>query len=203
MSGLLCALLLAALAQSASPLNDSLANSLGLALLASLAGALVCLLWLECGPSRGDSWVWLPLVLPALPLADGQYQLALYTWQDGQFATVLWGHLLWVVPWMLFVLRPAWRHRDPRLELVARTLGWGRWQRVWRVKLPMLVRPLLMALAVGFSVSIAQYLPTLWLGAGRTPTLTSEAVALSSGGDTQTLAAQALWQLLLPAMVFS
>jgi putative thiamine transport system permease protein len=28
-------------------------------------------------------------------------------------------------------------------------------------------------------------------------------VALSSGGDTQTLAAQALWQLLLPAMVFS
>jgi putative thiamine transport system permease protein len=203
LSGLLCALLLAALAQSASPLNDSLANSLGLALLASLAGALVCLLWLECGPSRGDSWVWLPLVLPALPLADGQYQLALYTWQDGQFATVLWGHLLWVVPWMLFVLRPAWRHRDPRLELVARTLGWGRWQRVWRVKLPMLVRPLLMALAVGFSVSIAQYLPTLWLGAGRTPTLTSEAVALSSGGDTQTLAAQALWQLLLPAMVFS
>jgi putative thiamine transport system permease protein len=67
----------------------------------------------------------------------------------------------------------------------------------------MLIRPLLMALAVGFSVSIAQYLPTLWLGAGRTPTLTSEAVALSSGGDTPTLAAQALWQLLLPAMVFS
>ncbi|MGS3447932.1 ABC transporter permease subunit [Klebsiella electrica] len=203
LSGLLCALLLAALAHSASALSDSLANSLGLALLACLAGALICLLWLECGPSRGDSWVWLPLVLPALPLADAQYQLALSAWLDGQFATVLWGHLLWVVPWMLFVLRPAWRHRDPRLALVARTLGWGRWQQFWRVKLPMLVRPLLMALAVGFSVSIAQYLPTLWLGAGRTPTLTSEAVALSSGGDTPTLAAQALWQLLLPAMVFS
>ncbi|VTN05875.1 Inner membrane ABC transporter permease protein ynjC [Raoultella ornithinolytica] len=46
LSGLLCALLLAALAQSASPLSDSLANSLGLRFLASLAGALVCLLWL-------------------------------------------------------------------------------------------------------------------------------------------------------------
>jgi putative thiamine transport system permease protein len=76
-------------------------------------------------PSRGDSWVWLPLVLPALPLADAQYQLALYAWLDGQFATVLWGHLLWVVPWMLFVLRPVWRHRDPRLALVARTLAGG------------------------------------------------------------------------------
>ena len=61
----------------------------------------------------------------------------------------------------------------------------------------------LTALAVGFSVSIAQYLPTLWLGAGRIPTLTSQAVALSSGGEAQTLAAQALWQLLLPAVCFT
>lgn len=55
----------------------------------------------------------------------------------------------------------------------------------------------------GLSVSIAQYLPTLWLGAGRIPTLTSQAVALSSGGEVQTLAAQALWQLLLPAVCFT
>ena len=64
-------------------------------------------------------------------------------------------------------------------------------------------RRFLTALAVGFSVSIAQYLPTLWLGAGRIPTLTSQAVALSSGGEVQTLAAQALWQLLLPAVCFT
>ena len=56
---------------------------------------------------------------------------------------------------------------------------------------------------MGFSVSIAQYLPTLWLGGGRFPTLTSEAVALSSSGETSTLAAQALWQLLLPALFFA
>ena len=40
-------------------------------------------------------------------------------------------------------------------------------------------------------------------GAGRIPTLTSRAVALSSGGEAQTLAAQALWQLLLPAVCFT
>ncbi len=40
-------------------------------------------------------------------------------------------------------------------------------------------------------------------GAGRIPTLTSQAVALSSGGEAQTLAAQALWQLLLPAVCFT
>ncbi|SQC94187.1 Inner membrane ABC transporter permease protein ynjC [Cedecea neteri] len=42
------------------------------------------------------------------------------------------------------------------------------------------IRPLLAALAVGFSVSIAQYLPTLYAGAGRFATVTTEAVALSS-----------------------
>ncbi|HBR2904814.1 TPA: ABC transporter permease subunit, partial [Klebsiella pneumoniae] len=198
LSGLLGALLLAGLARSAPPQMDALGNSLGLALAACALGAAVCLLWLACGPARGDGWVWLPLVLPALPLADGQYRLALYAWLDGEWWTVLWGHLLWVVPWMLFILRPAWRQRDPRLTVVARTLGWGSTRIFWLLTLPSLTRPLLTALAVGFSVSIAQYLPTLWLGAGRIPTLTSQAVALSSGGEAQTL-----WQLLLPAVCFT
>ncbi|HBR2508719.1 TPA: ABC transporter permease subunit, partial [Klebsiella pneumoniae] len=203
LSGLLGALLLAGLARSAPPQMDALGNSLGLALAACALGAAVCLLWLACGPARGDGWVWLPLVLPALPLADGQYRLALYAWLDGEWWTVLWGHLLWVVPWMLFILRPAWRQRDPRMAVIARTLGWGSTRIFWLLTLPSLTRPLLTALAVGFSVSIAQYLPTLWLGAGRIPTLTSQAVALSSGGEAQTLAAQALWQLLLPAVCFT
>lgn len=172
-----------------------------LAALLPLSGLLGALLL--AGLARGDGWVWLPLVLPALPLADGQYRLALYAWLDGDWWTVLWGHLLWVVPWMLFILRPAWRQRDPRLTVVARTLGWGSTRIFWLLTLPSLTRPLLTALAVGFSVSIAQYLPTLWLGAGRIPTLTSQAVALSSGGEAQTLAAQALWQLLLPAVCFT
>ncbi len=98
LSGLLGALLLAGLARSAPPQMDALGNSLGLALAACALGAAVCLLWLACGPARGDGWVWLPLVLPALPLADGQYRLALYAWLDGDWWTVLWGHLLWVVP---------------------------------------------------------------------------------------------------------
>ena len=143
---------------------DALGNSLGLALAACALGAAVCLLWLACGPARGDGWVWLPLVLPALPLADGQYRLALYARLDGDWRTVLWGHLLWVVPWMLFILRPARRQRDPRLTVVARTLGWGSTRIFWLLTLPSLTRPLLTAPAVGFSVSIAQYLPTLWLG---------------------------------------
>ncbi len=203
LSGLLGALLLAGLARSAPPQMDALGNSLGLALAACALGAAVCLLWLACGPTRGDGWVWLPLVLPALPLAAGQYRLALYAWLDGEWWTVLWGHLLWVVPWMLFILRPAWRQRDPRMAVIARTLGWGAHAYFLAADPALADPPAADRAGGGLSVSIAQYLPTLWLGAGRIPTLTSQAVALSSGGEVQTLAAQALWQLLLPAVCFT
>lgn len=202
LSGLLCTGFLAWLAHASFPAMPTFNNSLGLALLSAVIGAVVCLLWLEWGPTRRQRWLELPLLLPALPLAAGQYQLALYGWFDGLFGTVLWGHLLWVVPWMLFVLRPAWRQIDPRQTLLAKTLGWGRGRVFLQLKCPLIIRPLLSALAVGFSVSIAQYLPTQWLGGGRVPTLTTEAVALSSGGAAATLATQALWQLLLPMCFF-
>lgn len=202
LSGLICTALLAYLAHASLPATPTVNNSLWLALSSAALGAVVCLLWLEWGPVRHQRWVDLPLLLPALPLAAGQYQLALYGWFDGRFDTVLWGHLLWVVPWMLFMLRPAWRQIDSRQIVLAQTLGWTRGRIFLRLKCPLIVRPLLSALAVGFSVSIAQYLPTQWLGGGRIPTLTTEAVALSSGGATATLAAQALWQLILPMVFF-
>lgn len=203
LSGLLCALSLLLLAQTSLPETDTFNNSLWLAVLEAFSAAALCLLWLEWGPRRASGWIWLPLFLPALPLAAGQYQLALYGWLDGQFITVLWGHLLWVVPWMLFILQPAWQHIDSRLVLIARTLGWSQVRIFAQLKCPLMIKPLLSALAIGFSVSIAQYLPTQWLGAGRIPTLTTEAVALSSSGVSAQLATQALWQLLLPVLFFT
>ncbi len=157
-------------------------TSLSFGLLSSLIALIVIFLWLEWGPQRGAAWVWSPLALPALPLVTGQYFIALRLGLDGRYAAVLWSHLLWVLPWMLLVLQPAWRRIDPRLILTARTLGWRRAKIFLLLKCPLLVRPALLAFAIGFSVSMAQYMPTLWLGAGRFATLTTETVALSSGG---------------------
>ena len=111
--------------------------------------------------------------------------------------------MLWVLPWMLLVLQTAWRRLDPRLILTARTLGWRQAKIFWLVKCPLMVRPALLAFATGFSVSMAQYMPTLWLGAGRFTTLTTEAVALSSGGSVPILASRALGLLLLTSSVFA
>lgn len=117
------------------------------------------------GPQRRQLWLWLPILLPALPLVAGQYA--------GAMAETGWkldggglGHLLWVMPWMLFILQPARQRIDSRLILIAQTLGWSRAKIFFYVKCPLMLRPVLIAFAVGFAVGIAQYMPTLWLGAG-------------------------------------
>jgi putative thiamine transport system permease protein len=56
---------------------------------------------------------------------------------------------------------------------------------------------------VGFAVSVAQYLPTLFAGAGRFATLTTEAVALAGGADRRVLGVYAFLQALLPLMAFA
>jgi len=202
LSGILCAAALILLAGEDGFDFAPFRASFSLALFSGLIALAVILLWLEWGSSGKALWMWLPLALPALPLVAGQYRIALFTNIDGSYFAVLWGHLLWVLPWMLLVLQPAWHRLDPRLVLIARTLGMRRSKIFWRIKCPLLIRPILFAFATGFSVSMAQYLPTLWLGAGRYATLTTEAVALSSGGSTAILAGRALWLLALTAAAF-
>jgi putative thiamine transport system permease protein len=99
-------------------------------------------------------------------------------------------------------LSGPWRGFDRRYELAALSLG-ARPSRVfWRVRVPMLVAPLLTAFAVGFAVSAGLYLPSLLPGGGRVVTITTEAVALSSGGDRRVIAIYALLQGLLPFLGF-
>ncbi|MBK5926061.1 hypothetical protein CCR87_01600, partial [Rhodobaculum claviforme] len=73
---------------------------------------------------------------------------------------------------------------------------------LWAVRLPMLLRPVLTAAAVGFAVSVAQYLPTLLIGAGRVATLTTEAVGLASGANRRVIGAAAIAQMALPMLGF-
>jgi putative thiamine transport system permease protein len=67
----------------------------------------------------------------------------------------------------------------------------------------LLLKPALLAFAVGCAVSVGQYLPTLFAGAGRIATLTTEAVTLSSGADPRVMGVYALLQALIPLAVYT
>ncbi len=122
---------------------------------------------------------------------------------DGTFVAVVLVHLVFVFPYVLLSLSDPWSAWDPRYGLAVRALGRGENTVFWRVRLPMLARPVLTAAALGFAVSIALYLPTLLVGGGRWPTVTTEAVALASGGDPRLVGATALVQALLPFLGFA
>lgn len=180
--------------------------SAGLAAFAATAALALVLCWFEATPLAWDTrampLVLVPLVVPPLLLLTGLYTLALQLALDGTLAGLAWVHTLVTLPYVFVALAPAWRSFDRRYEWTALALGRSRAAFWWRVKAPMLAAPLAASLAVGFAVSVAQYLPTQFIGAGRYASVTTEAVTLASGGQRHTAAAFALLQALLPLVGF-
>ncbi|MFN8828538.1 MAG: ABC transporter permease [Labrys sp. (in: a-proteobacteria)] len=144
-----------------------------------------------------------PLLVPQIAFLLGLSSLAVALRVDGHFAAVLLAHLVFVLPYVYLSLAGPWRAFDGRYLLVARGLGAGRGRTFLAVRLPMLMRPIATAFALGFAVSVAQYLPTVLVGAGRITTVTSEAIALSAGQDRRVIGVVALIQALLPALAFA
>lgn len=186
---------------------STVGTTLGLA----AASASVCLVWsvawLERTPRRWQQalrpWWLLPLVLPSVLWVVGLYSVALQWRLEGQWLGLLLAHAVMVLPYVLLALEPAYLAVDPRQSAVVASLGQGRWTELVRIKWPLLQRAIASAWAVGFAVSVAQYLPTLYVGAGRFATVTTEAVTLASGAQRSLMSAYAALQMLLPVLAFA
>lgn len=179
--------------------------SLGIGLVVTALAMALAVAWLEAedrGGMRRAAWaealIYLPLLLPQIAFLYGLNLLFLRLGITGGLAAVIWAQALFVFPYVMIALSDPWRALDPRLIRTAASLGAGPNRRLFRVKLPALIGPVLTAAAIGFAVSIAQYLPTLFMGAGRIATLTTEAVTLSSGSDRRVIGTYAVLQALLP-----
>jgi len=145
--------------------------------------------------------LYLPLIVPQIAFLFGLVVVEALGTRPTRWL-VIFGHLLFVLPYVFLSLSEAYRRFDPRWMRVALTLGATPNGAFWHVRLPMLLAPLLTAMAVGLAVSIGQYLPTLLLGAGRVPTVTTEAVALAAGGNRRLIGVWALMQASLPLIGF-
>lgn len=188
-------------AQRGPALAGPLAETL---ILAAAATGLALLLTIACleaehrhglRPAQRALWLlYIPLIAPQVAFLPGLQTFALLAGLDGGRPAVVLAHLVFVLPYVFLSLSAPWRAWDERQDAVARALGAGPDRVLWAVRLPMLLRPVLTAAAVGFAVSVGQYLPTLLIGAGRVRTVTTEAVALASGGDRRLIGAYALAQ---------
>jgi len=149
--------------------------------------------------SSGALWLlYLPLLVPQVAFLFGAQVLLVRMGIDGTLAAVVWAHLVFVLPYLFLSLADPWRALDPRYARAASSLGATPARVLVAVKLPILLRPVLIACAVAFAVSVGQYLPTLFAGNGRVATLTTEAVTLAAGADRRVIGAYALVQALFP-----
>jgi putative thiamine transport system permease protein len=177
-----------------------------LAVCSAVLGLVVAVAWMEGSPAHWDHraapLVFAPMLLPGVLLVVGLYRLMLELRLDASLPGLWLAHGLFTAPYVLVALAPAYRAYDARYEQTAQALGHGRAAFLWHVKWPMLLVPMAAAAAIGFAVSVLQYLPTQFVGAGRFATVTTEALTLASGGQRTLTAAFALLQGLMPAVVF-
>lgn len=160
------------------------------------------------------AWLlYLPLLIPQIAFLPGLQTLFLNVGAAMGRGPVILAHLIFVLPYVFLSLADPFRAWDRRVGTIAAALGASPDGVLWRVRLPMLLRPILTATAVGIAVSVGQYLATLLIGGGRVATLTTEALALASGGDRRAIGAYSLMQtgaalvpfalaLLIPALVW-
>ena len=190
-------------------LMEPLYNAVLIGGLATVVGTVMTLAALEAqsrmGKRSGRSAMvilYLPLIVPQVAFLFGLQLILLTVNASYALWALVFGHLIFTLPYIFLSLSDQWHALDPRYMQMATALGRSAWAIFWRVRLPMLLRPILTAAAVGFAVSIGQYLPTLLIGGGRWETITTEAVALSAGGNRRLIGVYALMQMLLPFVGF-
>ncbi|MDQ0419708.1 putative thiamine transport system permease protein [Peteryoungia aggregata LMG 23059] len=155
------------------------------------------------GGERSLFILYLPLIVPQISFVFGLQLLFIGSGSQHRLAALILVHLVFVLPYVYLSLAEPWRALDRRYEIIATALGKSRMAVLLSIRLPMLIRPILTAGAVGLAVSIGQYLPTLLIGEGRLATITTEAVALASGNNRRVIGVYALLQTILPFLAFT
>jgi putative thiamine transport system permease protein len=190
-------------------LQASLLTTAIIAAASTLTALILCLGCLEQEsrraqkPGNGVLWLlYLPLLVPQIAFLFG-LQVALVRLRlDGTLIAVIWAHLVFVLPYVFLSLADPWRALDPRYARSAASLGASPARILLTVKLPILLRPILVAGAVGVAVSIGQYLATVFAGAGRIATITTEALTLASGADRATIGVLGFAQSVVPLLCY-
>lgn len=183
-------------------------NAIAIALLSVTAAIVLSLITLEAqtrsraNTTRLLTFLYLPLLIPQVVFVSGIAVFAERTRLSPSLLLVAGGHFFFVMPYVYLTLQSGYARLDSRWLLLAKTLGASSAVCFWRVRIPLISTQLITAAMLGLTISLSLYLPTQILGAGRVPTITTEAIALVSSGSRGTIGTWALLQSALPTLCF-
>lgn len=169
---------------------DALGNSLIIGVVSTvIATALAVALALALerykfpGKKAIDSLLYLPVVIPEIAQAislvlffkiifDFAAGLPLGLAPRTGFGTIIIGHVVFNIAFIIIVIRARLSDMNPRLEEAARDLGANEWQAFSKVTLPLLMPAIVAGALLAFTLSLDDYLITAFVGGVGTNTLT-------------------------------
>lgn len=140
------------------------------------------------------------VALPPVALGVGLQLTVLTLGLGGTASGVFLAHLVPALGYLTLVFLGVFTRWDLRLDDAAATLGANGVSRWQHVTLPLLRRPIVEAMALGFLVSWSQVALTLLVGGGAVRTLPLDVLAMLQAGQDQRAAAGAL-ALAIPALI--
>jgi putative thiamine transport system permease protein len=187
---------------------DLSANTLFIGIVSNLLALIISVVLLESKrinvgrKTLFDRLIYLPILLPQVGFLFGIQIFLIKSGFSGDYISVILLHLFYTLPYVYLTLHGPYLDYNQDYFIQACALKRSTCKAFIQIKLPMLASPILSAFAIGFSVSVAQYLPTLIAGNGLINTLTTEAVTIASSGERKLVSLLALIQAFFPLSVF-
>jgi putative spermidine/putrescine transport system permease protein len=145
----------------------------------------------------------LPLVVPGISVSIGLHGIFLRLGLANGAVGVALVHLVYALPYAVFILLGAITRQRRDWSEAARSLGASPWQTLLHVQLPLLAPALWTSGAMAFLVSWGQYATTLTIGGGKVATLPLLLFAYASAGRYDLAGAAAIILLLPVALVLA
>jgi putative thiamine transport system permease protein len=142
------------------------------------------------------------LVIPQIMVMFGLSTTLLYFGFMDYYYNTIYGHVLYSITYMMLIMNVAYERYDIRYSHMSMTLGKSALYTFWHIKLRLILKAIIIASAIGFTVSISQYVPTLFLGGGRVETLSLETISVFSGANRRLMGLYGMIQGIIPLLIF-
>ena len=129
-----------------------------------------------------EAVLYLPVVIPEIVMGISLllfFNLGLFPvlqalsgWRPSLgLGTIMIGHIAFDIPFVYLIVRARLAGFDPSLEEAAQDLGADPWQTFWRVTFPLLLPAILGGALMAFTLSLDDYLVTVFTAGAGSPTL--------------------------------
>jgi len=154
------------------------------------------------GKSALNQVALLPLIVPVIVYSIAVYGVFAQLRMIGNWHSIVLGHTVHAIPFVLILVGAALRTYDESYELAAMSLGAGRLKAIWRITLPQIRPALVSAAFLAFISSFDELVVAMFLG-GSNMTLPKKMFDNIVNAIDPTIAAVSVLQIVLVTIVLA